>query len=108
VVDGGYHQRYATTPSSCRDYDRYRDKESMRELDSGARGDRAWRSPSLTLWGRGEAPPSGTTPPKAAPGFGIGRGWGDPTVVGFAIGQGRANFTGRGILYTALLVLHIL
>jgi hypothetical protein len=24
VVDGGYHQRYATTPSSCRDYDRYK------------------------------------------------------------------------------------
>jgi hypothetical protein len=42
VVDGGYHQRYATTPSSCWDYDWYRDKEGMRELDSGAHGDRAW------------------------------------------------------------------
>jgi hypothetical protein len=70
----------------------------MRELDSGARGDRAWGSPSLTSWGRGEAPSSGTTPPKSAPGFGIGRARGDLTVVGFAIGRGRANFTGCGIL----------
>jgi hypothetical protein len=70
----------------------------MRELDSGACGDCAWQSPSLTSQGRGEAPPSGTTPHKSAPGFGIGRGRGDPTVVGFAIGWGRTNFTGRGIL----------
>jgi PERQ amino acid-rich with GYF domain-containing protein len=33
-----------------------------------------------------------------APGFGIGRGRGDPTGLGFAIGRGRANFTGSGIL----------
>jgi hypothetical protein len=106
---GGYHHQHhhVTTlnSSSSRDYERDRD----RELDSGARADRAWRSPSLASRGRGgggggggggEAlpPPSGTTPPKMAPGFGIGRGRGDPTGLGFAIGRGRANFTGSGIL----------
>ncbi len=94
VVDtGGHHQRHVTTISSGRDYERDRDRD-MRELDSGARGDRAWRSHSLASRGRGEGPPSGATPPKMAPGFGIGRGRGDPTGLGFAVGRGRANFTG--------------
>ncbi|CAM6016332.1 unnamed protein product [Sphagnum balticum] len=98
VVDtGGYHQRHVTTISSGRDYERDRDRD-MRELDSGARGDRAWRSHSLASRGRGEGPPSGATPPKMAPGFGIGRGRGDPTGLGFSVGRGRANFTGTGIL----------
>ncbi|CAK9211706.1 unnamed protein product [Sphagnum troendelagicum] len=94
VVDtGGHHQRHVTTISSGRDYERDRDRD-MRELDSGARGDRAWRSHSLASRGRGEGPPSGATPPKMAPGFGIGRGRGDPTGLGFSVGRGRANFTG--------------
>ncbi|CAK9868976.1 unnamed protein product [Sphagnum jensenii] len=94
VVDtGGHHQRHVTTISSSRDYERDRDRD-MRELDSGARGDRAWRSHSLASRGRGEGPPSGATPPKMAPGFGIGRGRGDPTGLGFSVGRGRANFTG--------------
>ncbi len=94
VVDtGGYHQRHVTTNSSGRDYERDRDRD-MRELDSGARGDRAWRSHSLASRGRGEGPPLGATPPKMAPGFGIGRGRGDPTGLGFSVGRGRANFSG--------------
>ncbi|KAI5082783.1 hypothetical protein GOP47_0002526 [Adiantum capillus-veneris] len=64
--------------------------ENDREADASAR-DR-WRPHSITARSKGEIPPPlSSTPPKAAPGFGIGRGRGDTTSAGFAIGRGRAG-----------------
>eukprot|EP00250_Pteridium_aquilinum_P006220 c16183_g1_i2 orf=183-5522(-) len=71
--------------------------ENDREADAASR-DR-WRPHSITPRSKGEMPPLSSTPPKSAPGFGVGRGRGDGTSSGFAVGRGRANFSGSGLLH---------
>lgn len=84
----GHRERHGPPPNVSRDSDQ-----------EAAVRDRAWRPHSFANRGRGEAPPLGTTPPKFAPGFGIGRGRGDGNSVGFAAGRGRANFNATGLLH---------
>lgn len=107
---GGYQQRHGANPHNVRDVDRERErerekdrereKEKDRELDT-TRNDRAWR-PSFASRGRGESLHLGTTPPKLAPGFGTGRGRGEPYGVGFTIGRGRGTAQGPGLLHGPL------
>ncbi|KAH7365094.1 hypothetical protein KP509_18G008600 [Ceratopteris richardii] len=67
--------------------------ENDREADASAR-DR-WRPHSINVRSKGDLPPPlSSTPPKAAPGFGMGRGRGDTVSTGFAVGRGRANSPG--------------
>ena len=108
VVDGVIRnqQRHAVNPHNGRDSDRDRERERERERekerdsDAGTRHDRAWR-PSFAR-GRGELPHMGTTPPKMAPGFSMGRGRGEPSGVGFTVGRGRGNPQGFGLLHGPL------
>ena len=71
--------------------------ENERETtnSSGRDRDRIWRHHSIAGRTKGEAVSLGSTSPKTAPGFGVGRGRGDSTAtIGFTIGRGRANFSG--------------
>ncbi|KAJ7514721.1 hypothetical protein O6H91_23G056500 [Diphasiastrum complanatum] len=83
-----YRSRHPATPSSGKDADH----------ETDVARDRVWRPPSLASRGRPEVTLLGSTPPKFAPGFGVGRGRGEGPV-GFALGRGRANLTGSGLLH---------
>ena len=91
---GQYRDRqHLTLGSNRNELDREADSSSSRE-------NRAWRPPSISLRNKAEAPLLSSTPPKYAPGFGVGRGKNENSNTGFVVGRGRANPLGScGVVF---------